>query len=168
MRRQAFTVLKQALGIQTGKKECAMFLYEFYYYSNGMNHKGQLSIEFLLLFVYFIMAIGVVVIVSKDFTEKQSEINIRGQETMIANSISKIVSASKGFENGTYTVEYLIPKINLPGKPIGLPCNIEIRQDHIAVKAQFNGKTVSSSINTNFDAGTNIDTRCDQTLTLSG
>ncbi len=132
-----------------------------------MKHRGQLSIEFLLVFVYFLMVVSLIFAISSDFTEKQSKAHIKQQETMIANSIAKIVSAAKGFETGTYSVEYLVPKIYLPGKPIGLPCKIEIRQNKVKVEVQFKGETVASEISTNFEGGTSIDTQCGKMLTLS-
>ncbi len=131
-----------------------------------MQKKGQISVEMIMVFVYFFVVITMVFTISENFVERQSEIHIRNQEIKIANSLSKIISSSKGFEEGdSYLVEYRVPMIYTLGKAVPMTCGIEIRQNTITVTDESG--TVSAAVGTELDMGVPLDIKCGETLAIS-
>jgi len=124
-----------------------------------MKSKGQLTIEFFFVFVYLMAIIGMIFILADNLSDGQTKIHIRSQETKIANSLSKIISSTKGFEAGdSFTVEYSIPEIRIAAKVVELPCNITITGSAITVEAVYNDQPITARVPANINIAFITDT----------
>ncbi len=132
---------------------------------NSKNTRAQLSVELLFTILFLFTTVNIIFAVSGSFTESQAEIHLRNQETKIANSLSKILVASKAFAGagGTYSIEYRIPKIYVLGNVAPVPCNITFSGGEITVTDEYGGQPVKIPYN-----GPNIGSKkCGEKKTIS-
>ncbi|MFH1234780.1 MAG: hypothetical protein V1493_04170 [Candidatus Diapherotrites archaeon] len=116
-----------------------------------MNSRAQLSIEMLFTVLFLFTTVNILFAVSGSFTENQAAIHLQNQETKIANSLSKILVASKSFEGAdSRSIEYTIPEIYILGKVAPMPCDISIvtiaGNQFLKVSAEYNGQAIYKTI----------------------
>jgi hypothetical protein len=113
-----------------------------------MNSRAQLSVEMLFTVLFLFTTVNIIFAVSGSFTESQAIIHLQNQETKIANSISKIMVASKAFDPGS--IQYAVPEIYILGKVAPMPCEISIvtiaGNKFLNVHAEYNGQAVDKNI----------------------
>ena len=117
-----------------------------------MERKGQLTVEFLFVFIYLLLMISVLFTISDNFIENQVKIHLWNQETKIANSIAKVISSTKAFEEAdTYDVQYRIPKMFVFEKLVVMPCDITVEQNSIKMEVGYGGEIITREIGVNLD-----------------
>ncbi|MEM0360180.1 MAG: hypothetical protein QXK06_02470 [Candidatus Diapherotrites archaeon] len=136
-----------------------------------MNARAQLSVELLFTIMFLFIVTSIIFEISESFIERQAEIHLRNQETKIANSLSKIMVASKAFTGASGgTIEYQIPELYLLGNKAPMPCTISIEtiggNKFLKISAEYKGNTISRSIP--YD-GPNLpaNTKCGAKITIS-
>jgi hypothetical protein len=132
-----------------------------------MNSRAQLSIEMLFTVLFLFTTTSILFAVSGNFTGGQAEIHLQNQETKIANSLSKILVASKAFDDpsgGTYEIKYTIPKLYVLGKTAPMPCTINFSGGKITITNDYGGQPVEIPYNGPALAGS---PKCGETITIS-
>ena len=135
-----------------------------------MKKKGQISIEFLFVVVYFVVLIGATLQIADHFVDRNMRSYVLFQEQHIANSVANIMTASESFDSGNYEVEYKISQIHIQKKPGEIGCNIEIRSNRITVETTLPGDSspTTTEIEVNLKAGTSTDITCGENLRILG
>lgn len=130
-----------------------------------MKAKAQLAIEFIFVFLYFLILISALFTISDYFIENQVKIHIKNQETKIANSVSKILTASNAFnEANEYSLEYRIPMIHIFGKLIEMPCEITVTPNNIRIRLIYKSETIEKNLA--FNSNHNLSTKCGELLKI--
>lgn len=116
-----------------------------------MNSRAQLSVEMLFTVLFLFTTMNILFAVSGSFTESQATVYLQNQETKIANSLSKILVASKAFGDAdTHTIEYAIPELYVLGKVAPMPCEISTitiaGNQFLKIHAEYNGQPVDKMI----------------------
>lgn len=135
-----------------------------------MERKGQLTVEFLFVFIFLLLMVSILFTISDNFTENQVKIHLRNQETKIANSLAKVISSTKAFESAdSYEVQYRIPKIFVFEKLVVMPCDIRIEQNNIRVEVGYEAETITRNLAVNLDnpqISYPLDLKCGDTLRI--
>jgi len=136
-----------------------------------MEKKGQISIEFLFVVVYFVVLIGATLQIADHFVDRNMRTYVQFQEQHIAHSVANIMTASESFNSGdSYEIEYKIPQIYVQKKPGTIGCDIKIESSKITVETTIPGDSspTTTEIEVNLKTGTNINTNCGKNLRILG
>ncbi|MEM4598176.1 MAG: hypothetical protein QW400_00600 [Candidatus Diapherotrites archaeon] len=110
------------------------------------NCKGQLTIDFLLAFLYLIILIDSLLIINKNYIQNQNEMLIRLQEKRIAYTIGEMINASSILSDGSSEVKFIVPGIRHVNKTMPMPCSINIGNDYIEVSTDVNGQNIAERL----------------------
>gem|GEM_PF-3563250 len=138
--------------------------------------KGQLTIDFLLAFLYINILIGILFIMHQNYAKNQNLILLRAQEKRIAYIVAEMITESAALNDGTAEIRFEVPSIRYMNKAVPMPCDIIIGQisgqDYVKVSVNVDGMQIDENVAIKRPTGISINNgtnrgKCGQMFVIS-